>query len=383
MSRQKDLYEELVRFYEFTMGPIPNRKDFKQALQGTFGENDLRVFFLLPLFGRTTIDKLEKKAAKAGIPSAILRQTVKHLVPEGLVSSFETSEGRIVQRAPMIALIELQVRNKDEHAPMRSVSLEYMDAQIEGRTKDAPTKTPYYRVLPVEATLSGTSGERGISLNIPVADPREVLPIDVLSEMIKRQPVIAIAQCYCRVTRQLVGKGCEHPLETCFYFNELALAQLEAGRSRRIEYDEAMRILWDCERAGLIHNVSNCDDNIQTLCNCCSCSCGVLRAIQRGKGYAGGPSRFVVAVAEDKCVYCDDCVAACQLHNISIEDRTIRIDYEKCIGCGQCVSRCPEGALRMIPRVKQPKIYADNDALFRRMNVEALVGLAVNKITGR
>lgn len=379
---KKDLHEELMRFYEFSMGSFPNRDGFLQALRVTFSEDDLRVFFLVPFFGKIVIEKLEKKAAKAGIPADKLRQTVKRLVPGGLVSSFETPKGRIVERAPLIALIELQVRNIG-NSPMREVSIEYMNAHIEGKTNPIPTRTPYYRVLPVEATLSGPEVGEEIPVNLVVPDPREVLPIDIVSEMIKKEPIIAVANCYCRVTRQMVGKGCEHPLETCFYFNELALAQLEAGRSRRIDYEEAMRILRDCEEHGLVHNVSNCNENIQTLCNCCSCSCGVLKYIHRGKTNAGGPSRFIVAFEVGKCVLCEECLDVCPMSNISIEDGSLKIEFDHCIGCGQCVSHCPDGALYMELRKKQPKIHADNNALFRRLNIEALVGLAVNKITGR
>lgn len=105
--------------------------------------------------------------------------------------------------------------------------------------------------------------------------------------------------------------------------------------------------------------------------------------IDRGKTNAGGPSRFVVAFEVGKCVLCEECLDVCPMSNISIEDGSLKIEFDHCIGCGQCVSHCPDGALYMELRKKQPKIHADNNALFRRLNIEALVGLAVNKITGR
>jgi hypothetical protein len=45
---QKDFYEDLIRYYEFQIGRMPRRQDFKDALQATFSEDDLRIFFQLP-----------------------------------------------------------------------------------------------------------------------------------------------------------------------------------------------------------------------------------------------------------------------------------------------------------------------------------------------
>ncbi len=380
--RKKDLYEKMIRFYEFQLGRLPNREEFKQALQQTLTEDDLRIFFLLPFFGMVPIEKLEAKASKISITKERLHLIVKRLIPEGVIDSYISPLGRLCGRSPFIALIEFQVRLKED-SPMRSVCVKVMNAFIEGAIDVLPTRTPYYRVLPVEKTLVDTNKLKRIQVNEVVPDPREVLPIDVISEMIKKESLIAVADCYCRSTKRLIGEDCGHPLETCFYFNELAMIKLETGYARRIDYDEAMRILYDCEEKGLVHNVSNCEGKIQTLCNCCVCSCAVMKAIARGQKNVGGPSRFIVSYMESRCTLCEECLRVCNLSNIQIVDHKLIIDFENCIGCGHCVSKCSEGALRMTERKKQPKIYHDNDTLFRRINMEAMVGLMMRKIKGK
>ena len=47
----KDLYEDLVRYYEFQIGNLPRREEFLTALRDAFSEEDLNIFFQLPYFG--------------------------------------------------------------------------------------------------------------------------------------------------------------------------------------------------------------------------------------------------------------------------------------------------------------------------------------------
>ncbi len=101
--KEKDLYEDLIRFYEFQSGKLPNRQEFKEALRVTFTQEDLRMFFLLPFFGMTSIEKLEQKAAKIGIPKEELHQIVKRLVPQGIIDSYVSPSGRLCGRAPSMS----------------------------------------------------------------------------------------------------------------------------------------------------------------------------------------------------------------------------------------------------------------------------------------
>lgn len=380
---QKDLYEDLIRYYEFQLGRLPGREDFKAALQATFTPQDLKIFFLLPFLGQVNREQYERKALKAGIQPEDLHARVKKLQPEGIIDTYEDEhKGRVYSRAWIISLLEFQVRLKQD-SPMRAACTTVMNAFIEGATDAMPTRTPYYRVLPVEATLTGAQRGEAIPVNAPVPDPREVLPIDMISEMVRKEPVIAVADCYCRATKALVGEDCGHPLETCFYFNELALIKLDSGYARRVDADEAIEILRTAEKAGLVHNVSNCEGKILTLCNCCACSCGVLRATIRGQTNVDSPSRYHSVLVRERCTLCEACAKICPMSVFEISDGNIKMNAARCIGCGLCVSACPEGALSMVLRKKQPRIFVNNDALQRQINLEGMLGLAVKKITGR
>lgn len=382
--KKKDYHEKLIRYYEFQLGKMPNRAAFKQALKSTFTVEDLKVFFLLPFFGMQTEEKFRKKAARIGLEPDELIDSARRLIPAGVIDSYvDEKKGRMFGRAPFIALLEFQVRLQED-SPMRQVCAEVMNAFVEGTVDVIPTKTPYYRVLPVQATITGQSGGRQIPIGAVIPDKRGVLPIDVLSEMIKKEPLIVVADCYCRSTKKLLGEDCGHPLETCFYFNELALVKLEAGDyARKVTYEEAMKILWECEQAGLVHNVDNCEGQIATLCNCCMCSCAVMRSIERGQTNMGAPSRYATNLIEENCTLCGICVETCPVHALAIDDDRLSIDLQKCIGCGHCVSACPEAALHMLLREKQPRIMADNAALMGKITREAMIGLARKKILGK
>ena len=341
------------------------------------------MIFLLPFHGEISMATLEKKATKISIPPERVHDIVKRLVPEGFVSSYiqppdseeagtayrlpaplvdMQHERRVVARGDVVSMTKMQVRKLGD-SPMLRASAVYFNTMTEDVGRSIPTKTPNYRVIPVEATLTEKAERRKITLNAVIPDPREVLPIDVVSEMVRKEPIIAVAECYCRRTKVILGEGCDHPLETCLYFNKLALLQIESGHARQIDYDEAIRILHECEEAGLVHNISNCEGGISSLCARCICSCGAMKSLKFGGTNGSGPSRFIVSHDESKCVLCETCAVVCPIEAISISNQKLVIEFDRCIGCGPCVFNCPEGSLHMVVRGTPPKIFADDESL--------------------
>ncbi len=380
----KDLYDDLIKYYEFMLGRLPNREGFKSAVKSTIAEEDLRVFFLLPFFGQITPEKLEKKARRIGLSEGDLQSTIRRLIPEGLITTFHKDGQLVYERGSILTMTELQIRKMElssqVDAAIRLEAARFMDLMIEGETSQVPTKTPYYRVLPVEKTITGKDLTGEVILDAVVPDPRAILPIDVISEMIKKEPLMVVAECYCRKAKLILDKGCEHDLETCFYFNELAELQLNAGRARKVSYEEALEILKACEDQGLVHNINNAQGHIHSLCNCCACSCGVIKSMRRGETFGGNPSRFVVAYQEEACAVCGECVEVCPTDALLLIDGRLDLSVEKCIGCGLCVSRCPNNALTMIPRQKTARIPETVFDMFGKMTREAVVGKLLQKI---
>lgn len=375
----KDLYIELCKFYEFMLGEIPNKEVFIQAIKETVTEEDLRVLFLMPFTGFIYHKDLIKKAAKLGISEAQVSAAAHRMASKGYVLTYETTKGRAYERGNPVFMTEQQVRSP-EKTNARAIFANFMDSMIGAESVANPNQTPYYRVLPVEYTLTGKIPASAIQLDAPIPDQRAVLPIDVVTEMVNSQDVVGVAECFCRKARTVVGKACEHPLETCFVFNEFAEGLIEVGLARQLTKPEALEILRHCEEVGLVHNADNAEGHLRTLCNCCSCSCVIMNAIHHGSTSSGAPSRYVVNHDAAKCISCGDCVEICPVDCRQIVNGKMVVETGKCLGCGLCVTKCKQSANYMMPRQKYPKIYPTHKALWGQIGKESVVSIMKNKI---
>jgi ferredoxin len=278
-------------------------------------------------------------------------------------------------------MAEQQVRMR-KGTPLGEVYAQYWDDLSTISIDRLPTRTPYYRVMAVEETVTGEGQRRRIPVGEDIADTRATLPIDIISEMVRKEPLIAVAECYCRLSQDMLGHPCSYPRETCFTFNELAQPLIEIGLARRIEADEAVAILRKAEKAGLIHNVDNCEGHLKSMCNCCPCCCPAVKAYQRGITNVGAPSRFRSELDPARCTLCEACLPVCHMHAIRLDDGALRLDSERCIGCGHCASACPEEAIRMTLREKPPRPEPTNDALWSKIRREAVVGMVTSRLFG-
>ena len=379
----QDLYDKLCGYYEFMLGPLPWRDEFKRALRETVSPEALRVFFRLPFSGTIPHAKLAKKVQ---LPPQQLQDLLDRLASEGMIMAYTKKGQTVYERGNPVFMTEQQVR-KPEDTPRRHFYARFFNSILNAEVQiAAPTKTPYYRVLPVEATLTGerlAGAGRVIPVGVDVPDPRAVLPIDIVSEMIRRDAtIIGVADCYCRRTKRLLGEGCQHPLQTCLVFNKGAETLIAHGTARRIDLDEALQIVRSAEQQGLVHNVDNCEGEIGSVCNCCPCCSILLTSWQRGLTNADSPSRYRVAFAPQECQLCQACVAVCPTRARAVDDGRLAIDDARCLGCGLCVSACPHGANRMVLREVQAKLPATADALYGKIGREALVGIAKQRLLG-
>jgi len=214
----------------------------------------------------------------------------------------------------------------------------YFDAaaNVEAATPRSYTSVPFSRVIAVEQEIPA-----GV----------EIHSFDKVSKYIAESDLISIGACYCRFFGELLGNPCTKPRDNCFSFGTQAKFMVERGFNKAVSKEEALRVLTEAEDAGLVHCSSNVSEAINFICNCCSCHCGIMQSVKiADRPNAAANSSFILAIDEDECIGCGDCVERCQVEAITVEGDMLIRDDVRCIGCGLCVSTCLTGALKLVPR---------------------------------
>jgi electron transport complex protein RnfB len=222
---------------------------------------------------------------------------------------------------------------------------------------------------------------RGISLerqpaSFRVIPVQEAVPLDMrihpyeqAAGLLENAKSWGVRDCLCRLWQHAAGRGCDHPLEVCLLFSPVEDAFVDSELDRPIDKEEALNILHEAEARGLVHTTVNFGEGVSNICNCCTCSCVLLRGVTEfGIPTAAAWSDFRVAVDRDRCEGCGDCVDRCQFRALSASDEFPVVDYARCAGCGLCTTACPTGALSLErrPPGENPPIPADLSDWFAR-----------------
>ena len=191
-----------------------------------------------------------------------------------------------------------------------------------------------HRIIPIEKT---------IPVNI------DVMPYEKASTYLNTAKSWGVLNCICRVQKRLIGQGCKHQLENCLTFSTRPGAFDRRDDIRSITREEALEVLAEADKEGLVHSTSNTRDEVTYICNCCICSCGVLRGIvEYGSKTSIARSDFYASVNDVLCSGCEICIDRCQFNALSINDGISIVNISNCYGCGLCVSTCPEEAITLI-----------------------------------
>jgi len=180
-----------------------------------------------------------------------------------------------------------------------------------------------------------------------------VLPIEQITKIIEEHDTIALMTCYCRHRKDLINDPCKvtSVRKNCFGLGRTAEFLISQNFAEPISKEEALRIMKECEDAGLVHkafhNGLDPSKELDGICNCCKCCCGTFDI-----HYAGGfplmsLTSYLAKVNEEDCTGCSTCVEKCNAEAIKLEDAIAVINKERCIGCGICAHHCPEEAINM------------------------------------
>ncbi len=201
---------------------------------------------------------------------------------------------------------------------------------------------PIHRVVPVRES---------------VQTELEIQSHESVADLVDNARSWGVVDCICRKQKALVGDGCDHPLDVCMVLRENEGAFEGDPHVRALTKEEALATLRRAAEAGLVHSVSNTrhawwdERGFGTyICNCCTCSCGILRGLaESGAPAVVARSSFICRVDESSCIACGECEDRCPFGAIAVDDVAV-IDGVRCVGCGVCALACPQDALELVRR---------------------------------
>jgi ferredoxin len=214
-------------------------------------------------------------------------------------------------------------------------------------------------------------GLRVLPIEEAVKDTRQILPYEEVTKVLDSQDYFVVTTCPCRHKKNLDtdASNCKYPAEVCLHFGRLGHYIVENSLGREITRREAEEILRQCAEVGLVHGISNQQEGVDTICNCCKCCCMWFEALYKLKhSMSLTPSNYQIRTNPTTCIGCGLCVKRCPMEALHLEDFpgalnriTIMVADDQsgkkelknksgkisaanlnlCIGCGVCAYKCP------------------------------------------
>ena len=186
------------------------------------------------------------------------------------------------------------------------------------------------RVIPVQASLQAKQW---------------VLPTQQAVTILREARSFALSSCVCRMRY----KRCDHPLEVCFYLNDMSDKRVAQKKARRVDIKTAEDILQMASESGLVHmSLYRPLNEVFALCNCCQCCCHDLQLfVKYGHGHLVARADYTSVTDSDLCTDCGVCVERCLFKARDWQDDHVVYNPGACYGCGLCVTSCPAKAIQM------------------------------------
>ena len=186
-----------------------------------------------------------------------------------------------------------------------------------------------------------------------------ILPYDDVKRVIEKAGAVTISDCVCRLDRATVGQSCQYPTHICMILHD----EVPQGAKGLVTKEEALAVLAEADRLGLVHVATNVAGGWEFICNCCGCCCHFLRALTEWDVENAVVTNYQAVVDDADCTACGTCAERCQIGAISVDEAAL-VDAERCIGCGVCATGCPSQAmtLQRLPEARVTAPPADLEA---------------------
>ena len=329
-TKRRDAYHKLTKTLNRIPNGFPTTKDGThiRVLQWIFEPDEAELASKMKLSGET----IEKMSKRLKIPEDELAAKLKIMREKGQILIRRSKGKEKYGLLPfVIGIYEEQIHRMD------SEFAHLFEEYVQKTRGDIlfTSNPPIQRVVPV---------------NKVIKTELEIHPYDKAENMVRQAKSWGIRECICKKQKDFLGEPCTYPIEVCMTFSSRKNAYENSSKTKPITMERALEILKETEEAGLIHTSMNVQEGHKYICNCCTCCCGILRAVTEwDRPRAMVKSDYEISVDEESCIGCGKCIERCQFNALEIIDGKCTVN-DKCIGCGVCALVCPEEALSLIHR---------------------------------
>jgi electron transport complex protein RnfB len=296
------------------------------------------------------LDRIQKKG---GIESKIKNGTKHYCCAPLVVGMYEFQIGRLTPEF---------IKNFNEYTSDKKFGIEFLSTEL-----------PQMRTIPVAKSIHPQH-------NVSTFD-------EVTALLRQAEEPFVINECICRKKKSIEGKSCDvtDRKETCLAIGSMAQMVLLGGTGREITRDEAMSIIEQNQKQGLVLQPSN-TEKAEFICSCCGCCCGMLEVHKNiPKPLDFWASNFQAVVDANTCEGCGTCEQWCQVGAVSVsENKQIAVvDLNRCLGCGVCVSNCPTESISLLKKPTEVRPPQTREDLYEIIMARKKGRLGKLKLTGK
>ena len=282
-----------------------------------------------------TLEEIYENVKNEEIWIESLEEILENMVKKGTIKYKFDNDKKLYKNIPLVVgIFEYQVNKltKEFLNDFEEYLLTAFGAEVLG------TKIFQFRTIPIDESI---------------APEHYIAHYDEIEYVINNvKHPIGVTNCACRQAKDLFDQPCNQTSlrETCMYFGKTGQLFIDQGWARSISKEEAIELLKNAEKDGLVIQSGN-TTNPEFICCCCGCCCQILMRLKM----VPRPARILAAnyyaeINSELCSGCGTCVEHCQLNAIKIVDNSAKLILKRCIGCGVCVPTCPEQAIQLKKR---------------------------------